>query len=65
MKLSKEVSKMFAEYLRSQSECDTPSYLEPGNLDKSFDTIRRINATTDEIFGQVVGAILKQNNIRV
>ncbi len=56
---------MFAEYLRSQSECDTPSYLEQGNLDKSFDTIRRINATTDEIFGQVVGAILKQNNIRV
>ena len=65
MKLSKEASKMFAEYLRSQSECDTPSYLEPGNFDKTLDTIRRINATTDEIFGQVVGAILKQNNIRV
>ena len=65
MKLSKEASRMFAEYQRAQDECDTPSYLSPDRLDDSFAAIRRINATTDEIYGQIVCSILKQNNIRM
>ena len=65
MKVSKQASKMFAEYLRAQEECDTPSYLSPDRLDESFAAIRQINATTDEIYGQIVGSILKQNGIHV
>ena len=65
MKLSKEASRMFSEYLRAEAECDTPSYLRPENLDDSFATIRRINSATDEIYGQIVCSILKQNQIRV
>lgn len=63
MKLSKEASRMFAEYQRAQETCETPSYLEPDKLDDSLATIRRINATADEIFGDIVCSILKQNNV--
>lgn len=64
MKLSKQASRMFAEYQRAQEECDTPSYLSPDRLDESFATIRQINATTDEIYGQIVCSILKNNGVK-
>lgn len=64
MKLSKEASRMFAEYQRAEEADDVPSYLSPDRLDESFAAIRRINATTDTIFGQIVGSILSQNKIR-
>lgn len=65
MKLSKEASKMFAEYQRAEEAGEQPSYLSPDRLDDSFAAIRRINATTDEIYGQIVCSILKQNNIKL
>ena len=55
---------MFAEYQRAEEAGDIPSYLSPDKLDESFAAIRRINATTDTIFGQIVGSILSQNKIR-
>ena len=55
---------MFAEYQRAEEAGERPSYLSPDRLDESFATIRRINATTDTIFGQIVGSILSQNKIR-
>lgn len=64
MKLSKEASRMFAEYQRADKAGERPSYLSPDRLDESFAAIRRINATTDTIFGQIVGSILSQNKIR-
>lgn len=64
MKLSKEASRLFAEYQRAEEAGDIPSYLSPDRLDESFAAIRRINATTDAIFGQIVGSILSQNKIR-
>ena len=63
MKLSKEASRMFAEYQRAEEAGERPYYLSPDRLNDSFAAIRRINATTDEIFGQIVGSILKENNI--
>ena len=63
MKLSKEASKMFAEYQRAEEAGERPSYLSPDRLNDSFAAIRRINATTDTIFGQIVCSILKENNI--
>lgn len=64
MKLSKEASRLFAEYQRAEETGDVPSYLSPDRLDESFAAIRRINATTDTIFGQIVGSILLQNKIK-
>lgn len=64
MKLSKEASRLFAEYQRAEEAGERPSYLSPDRLDESFAAIRRINATTDTIFGQIVGSILSQNKIR-
>ena len=64
MKLSKEASRLFAEYQRAEETGDIPSYLLPDRLDESFAAIRRINATTDTIFGQIVGSILSQNKIK-
>ena len=63
MKLSKEASRLFAEYQRAEEAGERPSYLSPDKLNNSFAAIRRINAITDEIFGQIVGSILKENNI--
>ena len=54
---------MFAEYQRAEEAGERPSYLSQDRLNDSFAAIRRINATTDEIFGQIVGSILKENNI--
>lgn len=65
MKLSKEASKIFAEYQRAEEEGVMPDYLKPDKLNNSFEAIRRINATTDEIFGQIVYSMLKQNNINL
>ena len=64
MKLSKEASRLFAEYQRAEEAGDVPSYLSPDRLDESFAAIRRINAKTDTIFGQIVGSILSQYKIR-
>lgn len=63
MKLSKEASRMFAEYQRAEEAGEVPSYLSPDRLNDSFAAIRQINATTDEIYGQIVCSILKENNI--
>ena len=63
MKLSKESSKLFAEYQRAQDEGCIPTYLEPKNLDNAFDTIRRISNATNEVYGQIVYQILQQAGI--
>lgn len=63
MKLSKESSKLFAEYLRSQETGEEPSYLAQNKLDETFGAIRRISSCADEIFGQVVYKILEQNHV--
>ena len=63
MKLSKEASRLFAEYQRAEEADEVPSYLSPDKLNDSFAAIRRINATTDEIYGQIICSILKENNI--
>lgn len=54
---------MFAEYQRAEEAGERPSYLSPDRLNDSFAAIRRINATTDTIFGQIVCSILKENNV--
>ena len=60
MKLSKEASRLFAEYQRSQDEGVTPQYLQPEKLNDTFGTVRRLSTTIDEIFGQVVYTILNK-----
>lgn len=54
---------MFAEYQRAEETGEVPSYLSPDKLNDSFAAIRRINATTDEIYGQIICSILKENNV--
>ena len=64
MKLSKEASRLFAEYLRAEEACEEPNYLQPNKLDDTFGAIRRISAAADEIFGQVVGKILAERQLK-
>lgn len=60
MKLSKEASRLFAEYQRAQDEGTTPNYLSSDKLNDTFGAIRQIATTTDEIFNQVVYKMLEQ-----
>lgn len=61
MKLSREASRLFAEYQRSQDEGVTPSYLNSENIDKTYESIRRISDGLNDIFGQVVYTIMHNN----
>lgn len=63
MKLSKESSRLIAEYQRAQEEGGMPSYLNPEKLDETLGAVRRISTCVDEIFGQVVYKILEQNKL--
>lgn len=65
MKLSKESSRLFAEYQHSLDTGEQPSYLNPDRLNETFGAVRRISSCADEIFGQVVYKILEQNNLHV
>lgn len=61
MKLSREASRLFAEYQRSQDEGVTPSYLSSDNIDKTYESVRRISDGLNDIFGQVVYTIMHNN----
>lgn len=63
MKLSKEASRLFAEYQKCEDEGLVPTYLSDDRINDTFCSIRRIREATDDIFGQVVYTILEQSKL--